>query len=239
MKYFIIFAGPNGSGKSSIKSSFENCNPLFLKWGITLKDMVYVNADFCARTDPVVSQMSEGRDKDIAAWKATENWRCHALQSGESVIWETVFSHSSRLEEIKKAHRLGYYVIVIYVATLFPDINIERVKLRVKNGGHAVPEDKIISRYERTTDLLPEILMLADEAEVYDNSSSYPIPTFRKMVNASSNTFCNSVPEPSYCVFSKEDIGTKRYEWVENHIVKPLKERGCIISEIKKSSGRI
>lgn len=232
MKYFIIFAGPNGSGKSSLNSSLKNTYPLFVNRGVSLNAVQYINADFCARTDPVVSTMPAGFEKDKAAWEATERWRNSALESGDNIIWETVFSDARRLNEIEKARSLGYYVIVIYVTTLSPTINIERIKHRVKNGGHGVPEDKVISRYHRSTNLLPEIILAADDVIVYDNSSDYPVQMFYKLEKVHAILPFSKPPETDYFIASKTDIGDKRYEWAAEHIVNPLKERGCIVCEL-------
>ena len=43
-----------------------------------------------------------------------------------------------------------------------PEINVYRVKQRFANGGHDVPEDKIISRYKKALDLLPLVGSSAD-----------------------------------------------------------------------------
>jgi predicted ABC-type ATPase len=51
-----------------------------------------------------------------------------------------------------------------------PDIDVERVRLRVAKGGHAVPEDKIRERYYRSLEQLPWFLRQADRATLFDNS---------------------------------------------------------------------
>ncbi|HJJ31555.1 MAG TPA: zeta toxin family protein [Methanocorpusculum sp.] len=232
MKFFIIFAGPNGSGKSSLKSSLGRTYPLFVNRGISLDAVQYINADFCARTNPVVSQMPAGFEKDKAAWEATERWRNSALESGDNIIWETVFSDKRRLDEIEKARALGYYIIVIYVTTLSPDINIERIKCRVKSGGHGVPEDKIISRYHKATNLLPEIILAADDVIVYDNSSEYPVQTFYKLEKGHTILPFSKPPKTDCFIASKTDIGNERYTWVLEHILNPLKERGYAVCEL-------
>ena len=47
-----------------------------------------------------------------------------------------------------RAKEKGYFVRCYYVLTADPAINVLRVKSRVAAGGHDVPEDKIISRYD-------------------------------------------------------------------------------------------
>ena len=55
-----------------------------------------------------------------------------------------------------------------------PDLSIARVKARVIQGGHDVPIPKIIDRYERTMNLLLEVIRLSDRAFIFDNSYSEP-----------------------------------------------------------------
>ena len=218
MKRFFIFAGPNGSGKSSVISSLKNspsASPLSGR-DIDFDAMTYVNADFCARHDPEISKMPEGKERDVAAWNATNKWRDETLMLGLDCIWETVFSHESRLAEIHKARSMGYYIVVIYVTTLSSDINVERVNIRVKNGGHGVPTEKIHSRYQRTTSLLPEIISAADEMYLYDNSGSFPCLTFSKTAG-------------KYAVCHEDAIGEERYKWVHSHVVLPLLNTGYAV----------
>lgn len=60
---------------------------------------------------------------------------------------------------------------LIFVLTADPQINISRVAQRVKNGGHDVPTDKIISRYRKSLDNVSKMLKIADVMWVVDNST--------------------------------------------------------------------
>jgi predicted ABC-type ATPase len=42
-------------------------------------------------------------------------------------------------------------------------------------GGHSVPEDKIVSRYQRSLDLLFDAVRFSHRAYIFDNSGSAPI----------------------------------------------------------------
>ena len=59
----------------------------------------------------------------------------------------------------------------MYVLTADPQINVSRVVQRVKNGGHDVPKDKIISRYYKSLNNLSKIIQIADVMWVVDNST--------------------------------------------------------------------
>ena len=54
-----------------------------------------------------------------------------------------------------------------------------RVKSRAALGGHDVPEDKIVSRYEKCMNLLPELLKVCDIMHIYDNTT-IPFRIFKK-----------------------------------------------------------
>lgn len=79
-------------------------------------------------------------------------------------------SHESKVEILKKAHKSGYRTYLYFIATDDPQINISRVKNRVKLGGHPVPEEKIEARYHRSLDLLYEAIQWTSRAYVFDNS---------------------------------------------------------------------
>ena len=55
-----------------------------------------------------------------------------------------------------------------------PERNVERVKLRVRKGGHDVPEDRIRDRYRRSLEQMPWFLEQADRAWIFDNSGADP-----------------------------------------------------------------
>ena len=57
---------------------------------------------------------------------------------------------------------------------------MDRVKSRVQSGGHDVPEDKIISRYERALDLVKDVVAISDICHIYDNSEGTPFRIFKK-----------------------------------------------------------
>lgn len=88
-----------------------------------------------------------------------------------SFTFETVMSHSSKVEFLKTAQQQGFKTYLYYVATVDPEINIARVKYRVSAGGHNVPEQKIRDRYYRSMDLLIQAIEVTDRTFLFDNSS--------------------------------------------------------------------
>lgn len=94
------------------------------------------------------------------------------LATGSSFLVETTLSGNTYLRMMVRAKRLGYSVVLLYVGTSDVSINIERVKIRVANGGHDVPEEDQLRRYPRSFVNFRKALELADEAVVFDNSTA-------------------------------------------------------------------
>ena len=99
--------------------------------------------------------------------------RKQLLKRGKPFSFETVFSHESKLEVMKEAKSLGYRVYYYYLTTDDPDLNINRVKIRVAQNGHPVPDDKIIDRYYKSLELLFDAVKLSDRAYLFDTSGDY------------------------------------------------------------------
>jgi predicted ABC-type ATPase len=152
-----LIAGPNGSGKTT-----------FYRERLSDHIPIFVNADEIARglgRDPDNAAQTDYRAAEIA-----EERRQELIREGKTFAAETVFSHSSKLDLLKQAKAAGYVTYLVFVATTTPNINIERVAHRVRRGGHNVPTDKIISRYERSLENLVRAMPLADTIYVLDNS---------------------------------------------------------------------
>ena len=144
----LVFAGPNGSGKSTITE---------------LIDVVgeYVNADDIQRTTGCTN---------MEAALLAEKRRNDLLQQKKDFTFETVLSTDRNIKLLQKAKNEGYFIKCIYVLTSNSDINVERVASRVLSGGHDVPKDKIICRYERALNLIPDLIKTCDIIHIYDNS---------------------------------------------------------------------
>lgn len=152
----VVFAGPNASGKSTITMNYQQ-SPDFPN--------NYINPDEIAKTID--------DDQDKVAYQAVfiaEEMREQLLKSGASIAFETVMSHPSKIDFIKQAKDKRYYVMLIFVATIDPKINVARVRKRVEDGGHNVPVDKIINRYHRVMDLLSAAIFHVDKAILIDNT---------------------------------------------------------------------
>lgn len=101
---------------------------------------------------------------------AADFLRRKLLEQRVSFSFETVMSSPDKVELLKQAQVLGYRTYLYYIATEDPAINVARVKARVNLGGHDVPEEKIVSRYARSLDLLLEAVKHTNWAYLFDNS---------------------------------------------------------------------
>lgn len=92
------------------------------------------------------------------------------LELKVSFTFETVMSHPNKVELLAQAQQAGYRTYLYFIATDDPEINISRVRNRVKLGGHPVPEDRIVTRYHRSLGLLMDSIRHSNRAYVFDNS---------------------------------------------------------------------
>ncbi len=97
-----------------------------------------------------------------------------SILAGHTVGVETVLSTDKYRRLVDRAKALGFEFQLIYVMLDSVDLNVERVRLRVKRGGHAVPEDKIRARHSRSLAQLPWFFEQAHLAMLYDNSGATP-----------------------------------------------------------------
>ena len=157
----VVFAGPNGSGKSTITELLK-------------PPIAYINADEIKRIT---------RCSDLDAAKLAEKYREEHLSSMEEFCFETVMSTDRNLNLLKRAKKKGYFIRCYYVLTVDPIINVFRVEARVNSGGHSVPREKIISRYDRALALVKEVVEVCDICHIYDNSEKQPFRIFKKRKN--------------------------------------------------------
>jgi predicted ABC-type ATPase len=155
----IVIAGPNGSGKTTVTAKLRGT-----EWS---EGVEYINPDDVAR-----EKFGDWNDP-IAVRKAAD-WagqrRDELVASGQSLAFETVFSTYDKVQFVHRAKSAGYFVRVFFVGTSDPNINAARVAARVAEGGHTVPLDKILSRYDRSLANLSAAIAIADRVYIYDNS---------------------------------------------------------------------
>jgi predicted ABC-type ATPase len=98
--------------------------------------------------------------------------RRELLEEGKTFTFETVMSSRDKVDFMREARNRGYRVYLYFVATDDPEINLDRVRRRVMQGGHPVPADKVRKRYGESIGLMTEASEVAHRAYIFDNSGS-------------------------------------------------------------------
>lgn len=158
---YIVFAGINGAGKSTLYRSglWARRESDLGAPRINPDEILVANGD-----DPtdIRAQMRAGRE---AIKLINEHF-----DRGISFNQETTLSGRSCLRDIKRAHDLGYHVVMCYVGVDSPEVANERIAHRVALGGHAIDPQEVVSRYRKSIDHLLEAAPLCDELYLFDNT---------------------------------------------------------------------
>jgi predicted ABC-type ATPase len=149
----VALAGPNGAGKSTFYGAHLQASGLRL-----------VNADILAR------------ELGVDAYRAAELARAlreKLLDQHESFIFETVFSDPAgdKISFLQKAAGAGYNVIVCFIGISSSATSEVRVAMRVSQGGHDVPTEKLIARFPRTLENLRKSIRILPHVLVFDNDN--------------------------------------------------------------------
>jgi len=133
-KRIIIIAGPNGAGKTTFAREY-----LPLEVGIT----TFINADLIAAgLSPFAPELVARRAGRLML---EEIDRCAA--AGISFGFETTLAGKGYLRRIATWGLLGYHVKLIFLRLHSDEDAIQRVHLRISQGGHAIPLPVIQRRF--------------------------------------------------------------------------------------------
>ena len=164
-----ILAGPNGSGKSTI---LEKKIP---------KGIINLNADKFSREiarergipeDEIQYAVNNNEALQIAGLRKLRTLMRKSVEQRNTFSTETTLDLNAYKDYIKDAKSNGFEVILLYVGTQSPKINIARVSDRVIEGKHDVPPNKIVDRYYGSLDCLSGYISIVDKAQIYDNSKA-------------------------------------------------------------------
>ncbi len=147
----LALAGPNGAGKTTFYDAY--LKPSGLR---------FLNADFFAR------------EMDIDAYEAARivtTLRNEFVKQRESFVFETVFSDpvGDKLAFLKQTAQAGYAVVLCFIGVADTETSEERVAMRVSQGGHDVPTEKLIARFPRTLANLKAAIRELPWVFVFDN----------------------------------------------------------------------
>jgi predicted ABC-type ATPase len=157
-----IIAGPNGAGKTTFARKFL---PQYAQC------LEFVNADLIAGG---LSPFSPQRAVIPAGRLMLE--QIHSLtERGLDFGFETTLSGKTYVKLLQEMKRRGYLIHIFFLWISNVKLGLERIQLRVQNGGHHIPEAIVRRRFERS---LPNFFRfyqpLADSWTVLDNSGDVP-----------------------------------------------------------------
>ena len=163
MKKIIIIAGPNGAGKTTFAREFlpnEAGCPQF------------VNADLIAAgLSPFAPDVAAVKAARITLESITE-----LEQRGESFAFETTLSGLVYARRIRRWREAGYHVTLFFLSLPNPQMAIDRVAERVRQGGHDVPSDVIRRRFDAGLQNFERVYRDAvDTWAMYDNAGDEPM----------------------------------------------------------------
>ncbi len=159
MQEIIIIAGPNGAGKTSFANEY---------FPFAREGLLFVNADEIARG--VVANRMPHPHLDLQA--AREMLRLINQLVGNNVefMLETTLASLTYARKIPRWQQSGYHVSLIFLRLPSAEVAIERVRGRVRDGGHGIPEEVIRQRFEKGLRYLNEIYKpLVNDWSVWDS----------------------------------------------------------------------
>lgn len=154
----IVFAGPNGAGKTT------HAEPILQTLGID----TFVNADFIARG-------LAGRHAESVAFEAGRLMLRRLKQlaaQGQDFAFESTLASRSFAPFLARLKAQGYVVAIYYFSLRSAALALKRVRLRVRLGGHGVPDETVRRRFHRSlANFMSLYQPLADEWTVFENST--------------------------------------------------------------------
>ncbi len=152
---FLIIAGANGAGKSSSAQA------------VLPASVLYINADDIAKSLP--GEASSARDVWAGRLLLAE-WQQLEARRADFAI-ETTLASRALASRVARLQEEGYQFHLIFFWLSSPDLAAARVAERVRRGGHAIPPETILRRYQvGLRHFLHLYSPMADTWRVFDNS---------------------------------------------------------------------
>lgn len=155
-----VLAGVNGAGRSSVA-------------GATLRSGggFYYNPDEAARDLKLANPGLTQIQANSAAWHRGREMLEQAIAQRLDFTFETTLGASTIPKLLIDAAGQGIEVHVWYTGLTTPELHIARVRARVARGGHDIPEEAILRRFEHSRINLISLLPVLTSLRVYDNSA--------------------------------------------------------------------
>jgi predicted ABC-type ATPase len=158
----IVIAGPNGAGKTTFAR---------VHLPKAARVMQFVNADLIASgLSPL-----EPRLAAVAAARLMLGEMRRLAAARASFAFESTLSGLIYVRHLRAWKAAGYRIEIVYLRLPSPKIALQRVRARVRQGGHDVPRGDVIRRFVRGWNNFEHVYRdIADAWAVYDNSGTVP-----------------------------------------------------------------
>ncbi len=158
----VLIAGPNGAGKTTFARRYlpEDAGVIH-----------FVNADLIASgLSPLKPELAA-----IAAARMVLREIDRLAAERADFAFETTFSGLTYVRRLQAWKQAGYRIEMVYLRLRSIQLAVQRIAVRVRQGGHHVPRVDVVRRFSRGWVNFQRIYRpLADSWAVYDNSGRAP-----------------------------------------------------------------
>jgi predicted ABC-type ATPase len=167
-RQLYMIGGPNGAGKTTAAMSL-------------LPELLdcyeYVNADsIAAALSPFAPETTA-----IQAGRLMLDRINHLAAQKKDFAFETTMASRSFYHLLERYKQEGYRISLIFFWLQSSELAIERVRDRVQNGGHNIPDNIVLRRYSRSIKNFMDLyLPIANDWMVFDNSFTHPVKIAEK-----------------------------------------------------------
>lgn len=159
MPHVIVIAGANGAGKSTVA-------PFLLRDTLSVSE--FVNADTLAQGLSAFAPEKAA----IAAGKIMLARIGNLAETGTDFAFETTLATRSFVPRLQEMRENGYKLKLIFLYLASSHLALSRVAERVRQGGHNIPNETIIRRYEKGLNNFFRLYQpIVDNWYFYDNSN--------------------------------------------------------------------
>jgi predicted ABC-type ATPase len=155
----LVLAGTDGAGKSAVAGE-----------ALRQAGGEYFNPDEATerirRRDPHLSL----DEANARAWRLSRRLLRLAIRQRLRYAFETTLGGQTMTGLLLEAADAGIPVRVWYVGLASAKLHVQRVRARVRRGGHAIPEERIRWRYDTSRRNLIRLLPHLAELRLFDNS---------------------------------------------------------------------